>query len=333
MIKKIGLPTYVIDKKILKRFNQRQTVFGRKLYDKKSVFFKKGMYDNSEKVISENKKGYSRVDFAKVMGSWTAYDYFHNAFSWNRLVDANSTMDKPVMEKFKIKNNTDITREIKKVAELYGAYKVGVTRVNTNWLYSKNMDGESIEIPEECKFAIVMSVKMDGDVIQTSPSFTAAIVTGLAYSQMALLVACMAEFIRNLGYTAIPMGNDTALSIPLAIDAGLGELGRNGLLITPEYGPCVRICKLFTDMPLECDKPIDFGVTDFCKNCKKCAEACEAEAIQTTEKPSFHLACPSNNSGILRWAVNHDKCYNFWIENGVECSNCIVACPFFTSKV
>jgi len=333
MIKKIDLPNYVIDKEILKRFNQRKTVFGRKLYDKKSDFYKKGMYDNSEKVISENKEGYSRIDFAKMMGSWTAYDYFHNAFSWEKLVDANSTMEKPVMEKFIIKDNTDMTREIKKVARLYGAYQVGITRVNNNWLYSKNMDGDSIEIPKECKFAIVMSVKMAGAAIKTSPSFTACTVTGLAYSQMAFLVACIAEFIRNLGYKAIPMGNDTALSIPMAIDAGLGELERNGLLITPEYGPCVRLCKVFTDMPLEIDKPIEFGVKDFCKKCKKCVEACKAEAIQTTEKPSFDIECPSNNHGILRWAVNHDKCYSFWIKNGGECSNCISACPFFSSRV
>ncbi len=312
MIKKIDLPAYVINKKILKRFNQRQTVFGRKLYDKKSDFYKKGMYDNSEKVISENKEGYSRVDFAKMMGSWTVYDYFHSAFSWEKLVNANSTMEKPVMEKFIIKDNTDMTREIKEVARLYGAYQVGISRVNNNWLYSKDMDGNSIEIPKECKFAIVMSVKMDGAAIQTSPSFAACTATGLAYSQMAFLVACIAEFIRNLGYKAIPMGNDIALSIPMAIDAGLGELGRNGLLITPEYGPCIRICKVFTDMPLESDKPIEFGVTDFCKKCKKCVEACKAEAIQTTEKPSFDIACPSNNPGILRWAVNNDKCYKFY---------------------
>ena len=198
MIKKIDLPTYIIDKKILKRFNQRQTVFGRKLYDKKSDFYKKGMYDNSEKVISENKEGYSRIDFAKIMGSWTVYDYFHSAFSWEKLVDANSTMEKPIMEKFIIKNNTDMTREIKKVARLYGAYQVGITYVNNNWLYSKDMDGDSIEIPKECKFAIVMSVKMAGSAIQTSPSFTACAITGLAYSQMAFLVACVAELISNL---------------------------------------------------------------------------------------------------------------------------------------
>ena len=195
------------------------------------------------------------------------------------------------------------------------------------------MDGNTIKVPEECKFAIVMTVKMDGSAIKTSPAYTACIETGIAYSKMAFLISCMAEFIRTLGYKAIPMGNDTALSIPLAIDAGLGQLGRNGLLITPEFGPCVRICKVFTDLPLIVDKPIEFGVTEFCKKCRKCSEACEADAIQTEDDPSFKTECLSNNQGILRWAINHDKCYNFWLENGGDCSNCIVSCPFFSKKL
>ena len=65
------------------------------------------------------------------------------------------------------------------------------------------------------------------------------------------------------------MGNDTALSIPLAIDAGLGELGRNGLLITPEYGACVRLCKVFTDLPLEADRPVEFGLAEICQRCRR----------------------------------------------------------------
>lgn len=177
-----------------------------------------------------------------------------------------------------------------------------------------------------------MAVKMDSDEIITSPKFTACAETAFAYSQMTLCIACLSEFIRSLGYKAVPMGNDMALSIPLAIDAGLGELGRNGLLITPEYGPCVRICKIFTDLPLETDKPKKFGVADFCKKCKKCVDACEAKAIQIDDKPTFKTVCPSNNQGILRWAVNHDECYKFWIKNGGECSNCIAVCPFLNKK-
>jgi epoxyqueuosine reductase QueG len=99
---------------------------------------------------------------------------------------------------------------------------------------------------------------------------------------MAFTIACLGEFIRNLGYRAIQCGNDTALSIPLAIDAGIGALGRNGLLITPEYGPRVRICKVYTDLPLISNNPnLNFieKLAKTCKNCFKCAEACEIDAI------------------------------------------------------
>ncbi|MEA1993324.1 MAG: 4Fe-4S double cluster binding domain-containing protein, partial [Euryarchaeota archaeon] len=68
---------------------------------------------------------------------------------------------------------------------------------------------------------------------------------------------------------------------------------------------------------------------EFCKECRRCAEACEADAISFEREPSYKTVCPSNNRGILRWAVNHDRCYQFWIENAGECSNCIAACPFF----
>ena len=85
--------------------------------------------------------------------------------------------------------------------------------------------------------------------------------------------------IRSLGYEAIPCGNDTTQSIPLAIDAGFGELGRNGLLITPEFGPRQRICKVLTNLPLVADKPIDFGMQSYCETCHACGFACPAKAI------------------------------------------------------
>jgi len=99
MIKKIDASSYIIDKNILKRFSQRLTVFGRKLYDTEADFYNKGMYDNSLKVIAEKKEGYSEIDYAKMMGSWTVYDYFHDAFNWKKLIDANSIMNKPLLKK------------------------------------------------------------------------------------------------------------------------------------------------------------------------------------------------------------------------------------------
>ena len=72
---------------------------------------------------------------------------------------------------------------------------------------------------------------------------------GQGYSMMVYTANLMAAFIRGLGYKAIPCGNDTALSIPLAMAAGLGEWSRMGLLVTEKFGPRVRLCKVFTDMP------------------------------------------------------------------------------------
>src|SRR4030066_448546 len=108
------------------------------------------------------------------------------------------------------------------------------------------------------KFAIVVGVEMEWDWIKHSPYPEASAAAALGYSRMAEVASSLAKYIRALGYPALPSGNDTGQSIPLAIDAGLGELGRNGLLLSPEYGPRQRLCKVFTNLPLVPDKPIDF---------------------------------------------------------------------------
>lgn len=331
MAQELEISPYTIDMNVHKRFDQRMTVFGRMLHDKSADYYGIGMYDEIKKILSKDHKGYSRVDHARVMGAWTAYDYFHEAFSWEELVDTNSVMKKPALEKYTVSDTVTMSEELKETAKLYGASLVGIARLDHRWIYSRDRSGKEIVMPEKYKFAIVMAIRMDPSAISASPTFKACAETALGYSRMAFCVSCTAEFIRSLGYNAIPMGNDTSLSIPLAIDAGLGEMGRNGLLITKKYGSCLRLCKIFTNMPLEPDKPKGHGITEFCKKCKKCAEACGAGAIQTETEPSYEIACPSNNPGILRWAVNQDECYKFWIKNGGDCSNCIAACPFFPS--
>ena len=97
---------------------------------------------------------------------------------------------------------------------------------------------------------------------------------------------------------------------------------------TPRYGPRVRICKIFTDLPLEQDKPVEFGVNEYCKRCKLCGEHCEAEAISMDDEPSHRMACRSNNQGALKWHVNVERCYLYWCENGIDCSTCIKVCPY-----
>lgn len=326
MVTKLDSFPYTIDPQVLTRFDQRETIFGRRLWESEADFYGKNVHENAASVIAADRRGCSRLEYSRLRAAWTVYDHFRGAFSWDKLgkPDPNAKQ----LGKHKATSPAVMSAQIKETARMYGAALVGICELDRRWTYSHDVDGNPVEIPAEFKYAIVMAILMDAAAILRSPAYRAGSATGVGYSRMAFAIACLAEFIRILGYKAIPMGNDTSLSIPLAIDAGLGELGRHGLLITPEYGPCVRLCKVFTDLPLEPDKPIQFGVTDFCRSCDRCVGGCPPGAIRSDREPSFQVACRSNNRGILRWAVNSEKCYSFWLENGASCATCVAMCPF-----
>jgi epoxyqueuosine reductase QueG len=84
-------------------------------------------------------------------------------------------------------------------------------------------------------------------------------------------------------------------------------------------------------MPLISDAPNQefiIKINNYCKNCSKCAEACETEAISKEANPTFKPATISNNSGVKKYYVDVEKCFEYWVENSSDCGNCIAACPF-----
>lgn len=182
-------------------------------------------------------------------------------------------------------------------------------------------------VSRNMKYAIVMAFEMDEDGIGTEHGMIPEAAVAIGYSKMAFTSGSLAQFLRDLGYSAIPMGNDTSLSIPMAIDAGLGELSRAGWLITPKYGPRVRLSKVVTDLPLVPDQPISFGVTEFCEVCGKCAKDCPSGAINPGER-NYDAPQPTGNPGVFKWATNGAKCQQYWTDSGVSCSLCIGVCPF-----
>jgi epoxyqueuosine reductase len=317
---------YVVDDAKLQRFTGKNTIFNRIQNDPTWKGYNRMFDEHTKELVKQGKKGYSRVDFALAEASDTVYDAFEGGVSHVKIKPYRTPSGTVGIDWTKNKHNiespAEMSRIVKRAARLFGASLVGVCKLDRRWLYAE------ADLPEMLENAIVMGIEMDSEAIDASPAPAAAAGTGVGYSKMAFILALMGEFIRNLGYTAWQCGNDTALSIPLAIDAGLGELGRNGLLITPQYGPRVRICKVFTDLPLATDKPIAFGVNEFCRRCKACARNCEAGAIFSGDEPSFEVACKSNNPGALKWHVNVERCYEFWCQNGIDCSTCIKVCPY-----
>lgn len=62
-----------------------------------------------------------------------------------------------------------------------------------------------------------------------------------------------------------------------ALSCGMGEIGRNNLLLTPEFGPHQRLCAIVTEAPLEADLGREL---ELCSNCERCAKACPSGALK-----------------------------------------------------
>jgi ferredoxin len=258
--------------------------------------------------------------------------------AWKIYEDMVDDCDGPVNpDRLPVPNPASMANEIKRAARLFGADLVGICELNPLWTYTYEKNAECYRSPPRHRphhirhqYAISIGIEMDYAMYQTSPSYLENVATGLGYSKMRVVTTQLAQFIRGMGYPAYAHGNERVLNIPIAIDAGLGELGRNGLLITPQFGPRVRLCSVTTDLPLVVDQPIDIGVQQYCEECAKCATMCPAQAI----KYGTRTIVPNNESnrnGILRWPVNTEKCLAFWGANKAEwqnCGVCITSCPW-----
>jgi reductive dehalogenase len=179
-------------------------------------------------------------------------------------------------------------------------------------------------VPASMNRVVVLGFEEDYHAIANSPGSLGSAATGNGYSRMANTAFFLAEFIRALGYRALPAGNGVGLSVPMAVDAGLGQQGRMGVLVTPKYGPRVRLAKVITDMPMSTDAPINFGVTEFCERCMLCAANCPSGTV-TSGPRTWAGPSRSNNPGAFKWYAELEYCYDY---NGFGCSTCKRVCPF-----
>jgi len=213
---------------------------------------------------------------------------------------------------------------IKQAAVRFGADLVGTCALDE---LKTTRDAGMTDVPAECNRAVVLAVAMDARQIGQSPAPAAAAETSIGYMRMTICASALAVFIQQCGYQAIAAGNGMGFSVPLAVRAGLGELGRNAMLVTRQHGPCVRISKVFTDMPLAADERITFGVTRFCDECGRCVDACPPGAIDVNWMP-FDDAGDSGRMPSASFWVDGEKCRGFWKSNGTSCATCIAVCPY-----
>ncbi len=230
-----------------------------------------------------------------------------------------------------------------------GAATVGFVELDDNTrklVYSVDPDGHILEftddpiasetethryIPKSCKWAIVYTVQMSEETMKRSPTMLASQTTTGAYSRGTQINAGIQDFLRALGYQGLGESTLNALAIApaLGVLAGLGEMSRLNRMITPEFGPMVRVFKLLTDLPVETDKPINAGIMEFCKQCKKCAEACPSGALSFDTDPTWEVKGGWSNPGHKAYFEDSVKCRTYWIqEAATNCGICFGVCPF-----
>ena len=319
------------------RFNQKNDIFNRAMWDEKvnpKNFFVSYDITNYK---PKKSKGFDHWDYALRNASWHLTDVvgernFSETGRVEGFTDYYTTQTAGPPAKANLPSIEETTKRIKTAATTLGAGMVGICELDERWVYSHNFSRKTgtankLDLPPTINQVILMILPMDYELSKTIPSALGGSTTGLGYATSLNCATALAQFITNLGYEAIASLNDTAQSIPMAIQAGLGEYGRNGLLITPKYGPNVRIAKVFTDLPLVADQPIEFGVKQFCETCRKCADACPVKAIDKGEAqptpPNF-----SSHSFIKKWTVNAEKCFKFWTGMNTDCAICIRVCPY-----
>ena len=309
----------------LERLDERDIIFARVRYEEGSEEYKEYYSRHPELKATDDKiRGMPELcgpgsETYHVLNSPIA----HASFDF--LEDIRATAEGTVRSENEDVDPAVMTPRLKGLARYYGAVHTGITTVNQAHVYTHvgrgvGKYGDGIELDHT--YALVFAVEMDRFMVGQAPGSTVIIESSTQYVRAAAIAIRIAYYIRSLGYPARAHidSNYRIVVAPVAVEAGLGEIGRIGLLMTPYLGPRVRLGAVTTNMPLVTDTPVSFGAIDFCETCKKCAENCPSGAIPMGDKRVVR--------GVEKWFVNQEACYTYWRKTGTDCAVCINVCPF-----
>ncbi|MGB1208502.1 MAG: reductive dehalogenase, partial [Paracoccaceae bacterium] len=217
------------------------------------------------------------------------------------------------------------TANVKAASYFLGADASGLSACPDWAWYSHDATGAPIDPPHANAISMIIDQgyeTMDG---ASGDDWIAVAQSMRAYLRFSLLGGVIAKQIRNLGYKAKAHSvmDGEVLQPPLLLLSGLGEVSRIGeVILNPLLGPRLKSGAVTTDMPLAYDKPIDFGLQNFCENCNKCARECPSGAITAGPKRMFN--------GYEIWKSDSQKCTTYRMTNtgGAMCGRCMKTCPW-----
>ncbi|MDP6050674.1 MAG: hypothetical protein QGE99_06375 [SAR202 cluster bacterium] len=207
----------------------------------------------------------------------------------------------------------DVTKEIREKAKSLGFGEVGFTKYDRKYTYKSKKGWVKYQ------HAICLALEQDYWQTQTIPSMEAEFAHFGTYEEEGAYAIELAEYIRSLGYSAqIHSPNDnSAAYIPMFVEAGLGQLGANGQLLSPHFGSHSRLMIISTDAVVTYDEPVDYGIQKFCEICQVCVNRCPGRAL-VKEKVWWR--------GAEKHKLMYDRCRPV-MATYEGCGVCMLVCP------
>lgn len=195
------------------------------------------------------------------------------------------------------------------------------------------------EVPEEYifenkgipfRYALVFAQEMKKEAIEKAPELDAGMEVANVYNSLGIATNEINHWLRDkykiVGMANHPLGGLVDF-IPLAEKAGLGKIGRHGLVITKEFGPRCRISPIFIDHRIFTDTTTTEHdwIKSFCQRCGNCVKNCPPHAIYS--KPILSIEYGNEEIEDRYNAFDREKCFTSFSSH-MGCSICIKVCPF-----
>jgi reductive dehalogenase len=302
-LKRVDTPTTYIDEERVARVPKRTDMFARSQFG-----------DLGKKVQAGALGGW----YARKNAPATAQRRALGAF----VLLQDGVPEVPASKPSDAQRNTD---NVKAASYFLGVDAVGISRCPDWTWYSHDATGAELKPPHDNAISMIIDQGFETMEGASGDDWIAVSQSMRAYLRFSLLGGVIAKQIRNLGYSAKAhtVLDGEVLQPPLLLLSGLGEVSRIGeVILNPLLGPRLKSGVVSTDMPLVHDKPIDFGLQNFCENCNKCARECPAGAITAGPKRMFN--------GYEIWKSDSQKCttYRITTEGGAMCGRCMKTCPW-----
>ena len=270
-------------------------------------------YSRNYPIVSQNVEKAADREWTWTVYTGEMYEYRKHHDEVNKPLVEAAYVSGDIVPKGTVESGRDVTEEIRQKARELGFGEVGFTKYDRKYAYKSKKGWVKYE------HAICLALEQDYWQTQTIPSMEAEFAHFGTYEEEGALALDLADFIRDLGYRAqVHSPNDnSAAYIPMFVEAGLGQLGANGQLLSPHFGNRSRLMIISTDAIVSYDEPVDYGIHKFCEMCQVCVNRCPGRAL-VKEKVFWR--------GVEKHKLMYDRCRPV-MATYEGCGVCMLVCP------